>query len=46
VQQIMLAGLPPKEAEQFMRLLRKVITASNDLSRAPLRVAPGIELKT
>ena len=36
-QRIMLRGLTEDEAEQFMRLLRKVIDAGNDLSRAPLR---------
>ena len=38
-QQIMLRGLTVSEAEEFMRLLRKVIAAGNDLSRAPLREA-------
>jgi MarR family transcriptional regulator, temperature-dependent positive regulator of motility len=38
-QRIMLRGLSPKEAETFMRLLRKAIAAGNELSRAPLRDA-------
>ena len=38
-QRIMLRGLTPKEAETFMRLLRKAIAAGNELSRAPLRDA-------
>lgn len=41
-QRIMLRGLTEKEAEQFLRLLRKTIAAANELSRAPLRdVARG-----
>ena len=38
-QQLMLRGLSPGEAEQMLRLLRKAIAASNDLSRAPLKEA-------
>lgn len=38
-QSVMLRGLSPKEAEEFLRLLRKAIDAVNDLSRAPLREA-------
>ena len=33
----MLRGLSAKEGEDLMRLLRKVIAAGNELSRAPLR---------
>jgi DNA-binding MarR family transcriptional regulator len=36
-QRIMLRGLTADEAKQFLRLLRKAISAANDLSRAPLR---------
>ncbi len=36
-QRIMLRGLTAKEANEFMRLLRKAIDAGNDLSRAPQR---------
>jgi DNA-binding MarR family transcriptional regulator len=39
-QQIMLRGLTTDEAKTFLRLLRKAIAASNELSRAPLRVTP------
>ena len=38
-QRIMLRGLTEKEAAELMRLLRKAITAGNELSRAPLREA-------
>ena len=38
-QRILLRGLPPDEAGQFLRLLRKAIAAGNELSRAPLREA-------
>ncbi len=38
-QQIMLQGLTEKEAQKLMRLLRKVTTAGNERSRAPLRDA-------
>jgi DNA-binding MarR family transcriptional regulator len=38
-QRIMLRGLTTKEAAEFLRLLRKVIAAGNELSRAPLREA-------
>jgi DNA-binding MarR family transcriptional regulator len=38
-QRIMLRGLTAGEAEEFLRLLRKAITAGNELSRAPLREA-------
>jgi len=38
-QRIMLRGLSAKEATEFLRLLRKAITAGNQLSRAPLRDA-------
>lgn len=40
-QRVMLRGLDDAEAGEFMRLLRKAIEASNDLSRAPLRNAPA-----
>jgi len=40
-QKLMLTGLTPDESGQFMELLRKAITAANDLSRAPLRLAPA-----
>src|SRR5262245_58283488 len=36
-QRIMLRGLSAKEATELLRLLRKAITAGNQLSRAPLR---------
>jgi DNA-binding MarR family transcriptional regulator len=36
-QQIMLRGLTSSETAEFLRLLRKAISAANDLSRAPLR---------
>lgn len=36
-QRVMLRGLSAKEGEELMRLLRKVIAAGNELSRAPLR---------
>lgn len=38
-QQTMLRGLSEAEAAELMRLLRKAITAGNELSRAPLRDA-------
>ena len=38
-QRVMLRGLSAKEGEELMRLLRKAITAGNELSRAPLREA-------
>ncbi|HVY58681.1 MAG TPA: MarR family transcriptional regulator [Xanthobacteraceae bacterium] len=38
-QQSLLRGLTDKEAETFMHLLRKVIAACNELSRAPMRKA-------
>jgi DNA-binding MarR family transcriptional regulator len=38
-QRIMLRGLSDKEAAELMRLLRKAISAGNELSRAPLRSA-------
>jgi len=40
-QELMLTGLTPDESRQFMDLLRKAITAANDLSRAPLRLSPA-----
>ena len=36
-QRVMLRGLTEKEAKELMRLLRKAISAGNELSRAPLR---------
>jgi DNA-binding MarR family transcriptional regulator len=42
-QAVMLRGLTPKEAAEFLRLFRKAISAVNDLSRAPLRVSPASE---
>lgn len=36
-QRMMIRGLTEKEAAELMRLLRKAITAGNELSRAPLR---------
>jgi DNA-binding MarR family transcriptional regulator len=36
-QRVMLRGLTKEESEQFLRLLRKAISAGNELSRAPLR---------
>jgi DNA-binding MarR family transcriptional regulator len=36
-QQIMLRGLTRSETTEFLRLLRKTISATNELSRAPLR---------
>jgi hypothetical protein len=42
-QRIILRGLTEKESEQLMRLLRKVISAGNELSRAPLRTAAAGE---
>lgn len=38
-QRIILRGLSEREARELMRLLRKAIAASNELSRAPLREA-------
>jgi DNA-binding MarR family transcriptional regulator len=38
-QRTMLRGLTAREADEFLRLLRKAIEAANDLSRAPLRDA-------
>jgi DNA-binding MarR family transcriptional regulator len=38
-QRVMLRGLTEKEAKELMRLLRKAISAGNELSRAPLRHA-------
>ena len=38
-QRTILRGLTDKESEQLMRLLRKAISAGNELSRAPLRTA-------
>ncbi|MEH2535241.1 DNA-binding MarR family transcriptional regulator [Bradyrhizobium sp. AZCC 1588] len=38
-QRLMLRGLTEKEGAELMRLLRKAITAGNELSRAPLREA-------
>lgn len=38
-QRTMLRGLTEKEGADLMRLLRKAITAGNELSRAPLRDA-------
>src|ERR1700752_3257752 len=38
-QRIMLRGLTNREAAELMRLLRKAISAGNELSRAPLRDA-------
>ncbi|MEK9911157.1 MAG: MarR family transcriptional regulator [Alphaproteobacteria bacterium] len=35
-QRVMLRGLTPQEAEEFMRLLAKATEAANDLSRAPM----------
>jgi DNA-binding MarR family transcriptional regulator len=40
-QRIMLQGLSEDESEEFLRLLRKALIAVNDLSRAPLRMAPA-----
>ena len=42
-QRIILRGLSNGESEQLMRLLRKVISAGNELSRAPLRAAAARE---
>ena len=42
-QRIILRGLTDKESEQLMRLLRKVISAGNELSRAPLRTTAAGE---
>ncbi len=38
-QRVMLRGLTATEAATFMKLLRKVTAAGNELSRAPLRAA-------
>lgn len=38
-QHVLLSGLSAREAEQFMRLLRKAIDAVNERSRAPLKTA-------
>jgi DNA-binding MarR family transcriptional regulator len=38
-QQVMLRGLTAKESTELMRLLKKAISAGNELSRAPLRDA-------
>jgi DNA-binding MarR family transcriptional regulator len=40
-QAVMLRGLTKTEANELTRLLRKAITAGNELSRAPLREAAG-----
>ncbi len=40
-QDVMLRGLTPEEAAEFLRLFRKAISAVNDLSRAPLRSSPA-----
>jgi DNA-binding MarR family transcriptional regulator len=40
-QRIMLRGLTEKEGDELMRLLRKAISAGNELSRAPLREKAG-----
>mgnify|MGYP001767220452 CR=1 FL=1 len=37
-QRIMLSGLSEAEAAEFMRLLRKAVEGSNELSRAPRRI--------
>ena len=42
-QRILLRGLTDRESEQLMRLLQKAISAGNDLSRAPLRIAAASE---
>jgi MarR family transcriptional regulator, temperature-dependent positive regulator of motility len=42
-QRIMLRGLTEKEARELLRLLRKAISAGNELSRAPLREAATSE---
>lgn len=44
-QRIILRGLSEREARDLMRLLRKAIAASNELSRAPLREAATGERK-
>lgn len=36
-QDMMTEGLEPEERQEFMRLMRKIAEASNELSRAPLR---------
>ncbi|MGO7133555.1 MarR family winged helix-turn-helix transcriptional regulator [Rhizobium leguminosarum] len=36
-QQLMVRGLSEEETQELMRLLRKAISAGNELSRAPLR---------
>jgi MarR family transcriptional regulator, temperature-dependent positive regulator of motility len=42
-QRIMLRGLTEQEARELLRLLRKAISAGNELSRAPLRGAATSE---
>jgi DNA-binding MarR family transcriptional regulator len=42
-QRVMLRGLTDTEAKELMRLLRKAISAGNELSRAPLRDATTSE---
>jgi len=42
-QRIMMRGLTEREAQEFMRLLRKAIAAANELSRAPLKEAAAGE---
>jgi MarR family transcriptional regulator, temperature-dependent positive regulator of motility len=44
-QRAMLRGLADDEAQELMRLLRKAITAGNELSRAPLRAVPAATAK-
>lgn len=43
-QRIILGGLSPAEEATFMRLLRKVIAAGNELSRAPQREVSGSKI--
>ena len=45
-QGVMLRGLTEEETEEFMRLLRKAITAGNELSRAPLREVSAEGMKS
>ena len=44
-QRTMLRGLTAGETQELMRLLRKAITAGNELSRAPLRAVPAATAK-
>lgn len=42
-QRLMMRGLTDAESKELIRLMQKAIAAGNDLSRAPLREASGME---